>query len=87
MLLNDVENGTIVLIGATTENPFFTINSPLLSRSTVFKFAPLGGDEIRQLLRRALADEQRGLGGVNVEAPTRRSTTLRRSATATRGGR
>jgi len=67
VLLNDVENGTIILIGATTENPFFTINSPLLSRSTIFKFSPLTDGQITTLLRRALADEQRGLGRYNVE--------------------
>jgi len=67
-LLNDVENGTVVLIGATTENPFFTINSPLLSRSTIFQFAPLGEDDVVALLRRALADEERGLGRYRVEA-------------------
>jgi len=68
VLLNDVENGTILLIGATTENPFFTINSPLLSRSTIFRFEPLGEADIVRLLRRALADEERGLGRYNVEA-------------------
>ena len=67
-LLNDVENGTVVLIGATTENPFFTINSPLLSRSTIFEFAPLSEDDVVALLRRALADEERGLGRYRVEA-------------------
>ncbi len=67
VLLNDVENGTILLIGATTENPFFTINSPLLSRSTIFRFEPLGEDDIIALLRRALSDKERGLGGFNTE--------------------
>lgn len=67
-LLNDVENGTLVLIGATTENPFFSINSPLLSRSTVFRFEPLTDDEIIELLRRALADSERGLGEYHVQA-------------------
>jgi putative ATPase len=67
-LLDDVENGTIVLIGATTENPFFTINSPLLSRSTIFRFEPLGEGDIVRLLRRALADPDRGLGRCRVEA-------------------
>jgi len=67
-LLNDVENGTVILIGATAENPFFTINSPLLSRSTVFKFEPLSEGDIVTLLRRALADEERGLGAYNVQA-------------------
>jgi putative ATPase len=68
VLLDDVENGTILLIGATTENPFFTINSPLLSRSTVFEFSPLSEPDTVALLRRALADEERGLGRYNVDA-------------------
>ena len=68
VLLNDVENATVILIGATTENPFFTINSPLLSRSTVFQFSSLTEDDIMVLLRRALADERRGLGNYNVDA-------------------
>ena len=68
VLLNDVENGTVILIGATTENPFFTINSPLLSRSTIFQFRPLSEADIVTLLRRALADEQRGLGAFDVGA-------------------
>ncbi|RPI63088.1 MAG: AAA family ATPase, partial [Planctomycetaceae bacterium] len=68
VLLNDVENGTIILIGATTENPFFAINSPLLSRSTVFKFSPVTEDDIIKLLRRALADADRGLGKYKVHA-------------------
>jgi putative ATPase len=68
VLLGDVENGVIILIGATTENPFFTINSPLLSRSTLFEFQPLGETDIIALLRRALADEDRGLGRYDVEA-------------------
>jgi len=66
VLLDDVENGTIILIGATTENPFFTINSPLLSRSTIFQFSPLSEQEIVALLRRALSDEDRGLGKYNI---------------------
>jgi len=66
VLLNDVENGTIILIGATTENPFFTINSPLLSRSTIFRFEPLGEADVLKLLERALADEERGLGGYDL---------------------
>ena len=68
VLLNDVESGTVVLIGATTENPFFTINSPLLSRSTIFQFQPLREDDVVVLLRRALTDTERGLGEYNVEA-------------------
>ena len=68
VLLNDVENGVIILVGATTENPFFTINSPLLSRSTIFEFKALSEADILALLRRALADAEHGLGGYNVQA-------------------
>jgi putative ATPase len=68
VLLNDVENGLVVLIGATTENPFFSINSPLLSRSTIFQFHSLTEDDIIRLLRRALADKERGLGNYPVQA-------------------
>jgi putative ATPase len=63
-LLPDVEDGTIVLVGATTSNPFFAVNSALVSRSRVFEFQPLSGEEIKALLRRALADRERGLGNV-----------------------
>jgi len=62
VLLPDVEEGRVVLIGATTQNPFFAINSPLLSRSSIFRYEPLTRDHIRALLRRALADPERGLG-------------------------
>ncbi len=68
VLLEDVENGTIILIGATTENPFFVINSPLLSRSSVFRFEPLSPDHIVALLRRAIADSERGLGKYTITA-------------------
>ena len=68
VLLNDVENGLVVLIGATTENPFFSINSPLLSRSTIFQFHSLTEADVVQLLRRALADKDRGLGNYPVQA-------------------
>ncbi len=67
VLLNDVENGLIILIGATTENPFFSVNSPLISRSQIFQFEPLSGDDIKLLLRRAATDPERGLGRYNVE--------------------
>lgn len=66
VLLPDVEDGSVILIGATTQNPFFAINSPLLSRSQVFTFEPLGRDHIRELIRRALADRERGLGDIPV---------------------
>ncbi len=68
VLLNDVENGCIILVGATTENPYFTVNTPLLSRSTVFEFSPLQEVHIMELLRRAVADEDRGLGKLNIHA-------------------
>ncbi len=62
VLLPDVENGVVILVGATTENPFFTINSALVSRSRVFQFEPLSVDDIKTLVLRAMADKQRGLG-------------------------
>ena len=67
VLLNDVENGLIILVGATTENPFFAINSPLVSRSQIFQFEPLDVAVIGELLDRALTDEERGLGRYAVE--------------------
>ena len=73
VLLNDVENGVIILIGATTENPFFSINSPLLSRSTIFQFQPLRDEHIVALLHRALTDAQRGLGKYDVLADDARA--------------
>ncbi|HET6384233.1 MAG TPA: replication-associated recombination protein A [Armatimonadota bacterium] len=62
--LPHVEDGTIVLIGATTENPYFEVNSPLLSRSRVFRFEPLSEDDLRRLVDAALADAERGLGAL-----------------------
>ncbi|GMU21190.1 MAG: ATPase AAA [Phycisphaerae bacterium] len=67
VLLGDVENGLIILIGATTENPFFSVNSPLVSRSQIFQFEPLGEEEIAGLIRRAAADPERGLGRYQIE--------------------
>jgi len=64
--LPHVEDGTIILIGATTENPFFDVNTTLLSRSQLYRFQPLGDTQIRDLLRRAVADAERGLGELNV---------------------
>ena len=60
--LPHVEDGTIVLIGATTENPYFSVNAPLLSRARVYPFQALGNHEIAALLTRALTDPERGLG-------------------------
>jgi len=68
VLLDDVESGILILIGATTENPFFSVNSPLISRSTVFHFEPLSEEDILQLLKAAIADSERGLGGFDIQA-------------------
>ena len=65
-LLSDVENGVLILIGATTENPFFSVNSPLISRGTVFRFTPLTVEQITALCHRALQDPDRGLGRLKV---------------------
>jgi len=67
VLLPDVESGAVILIGATTHNPFFAINSPLLSRSQIFEFHPLSKEEIKTILLRALKDKKRGLGKFKVE--------------------
>jgi len=61
-LLPDVEEGVVTLVGATTANPFFAVNSALVSRSQVFQFEPLTTDDIRKLLQRAATDKLRGLG-------------------------
>ena len=68
VLLDDVESGVLILIGATTENPFFSVNSPLISRSTVFRFEPLGQEDVLQLLTAAITDTERGLGKFDIEA-------------------
>src|SRR5262245_36626985 len=62
-LLPGVEDRTVVLVGATTENPFFTVNAPLMSRSLLFRLEPLGEADLELIVTRALADEERGLGG------------------------
>src|ERR1051325_2704193 len=64
-LLPHVEDGTIVLIGATTENPYFEVNAPLISRSRIFRFESLTAEAIVELMKRALADDERGLGKLN----------------------
>jgi putative ATPase len=61
-LLPWVENGTVTLIGATTENPYFEVNKALVSRSRLFRLQPLEAEDLRQLLRRALRDPERGYG-------------------------
>ena len=68
VLLDDVESGVLILIGATTENPFFSVISPLISRSTVFRFESLDEEDILQLLKTAIADADRGLGKLDIKA-------------------
>jgi len=65
-LLPDVESGNVILIGASTQNPFFSIIPALSSRSMIFQFFPLKEDEIKVLIERALKDRERGLGGSNI---------------------
>src|SRR3954465_14224405 len=67
ILLPDVEAGLVLLVGATTENPFFAVNSPLISRSQIFQFTPISEDDIRSLIYRAIADEERGYGKLKIE--------------------
>ena len=66
-LLPFVENGTVILIGATTENPYFEINKALISRSSIFELYPLTKDEIKQYLIKALNDKERGMGEYHAE--------------------
>jgi len=67
VVLPYVEDGTITLIGATTENPSFEVISPLLSRSRVFKLEPFTAEQVEGILRTALADKERGLGSTGIE--------------------
>lgn len=66
-LLPFVENGTIILIGATTENPYFEVNKALISRSMIFKLELLNDNDIKKIILNALADKDKGLGNFNVE--------------------
>src|SRR5262245_51462324 len=68
VLLPDVEAGAIRLIGATTHNPFFFVNSPLVSRSQIYELRPLTEEELLGLLHRALQDAERGLGHLKIHA-------------------
>ncbi len=67
ILLPDVESGNLRLIGATTYNPFFYVNSPLVSRSQVFQLEPLRVEQLGELIDRALTDKERGLGNYHVK--------------------
>lgn len=66
-LLPFVEDGTVILIGATTENPYFEVNSALLSRSSIFELKPLGREDIKTLLRRAVEDPEKGMGSFHAQ--------------------
>ena len=68
VLMPEVEDGTLLLMGATTHNPFFSLVSPLLSRSIVAELKPLSKEELKVLLQRALLDKERGLGSLKLEA-------------------
>ena len=85
-LLPDVESGVIRLIGATTHNPFFFVNSPLVSRSQIFELRPLTEADLLSLLQRALADEERGLGYLKISAEENALRHLAKFPTATRKG-
>ena len=72
--LPHVEDGTVILIGATTENPYFSVNAPLLSRARLFQFEPLTEADLSAVLDRALSDKERGLGNRNLSlAPAART--------------
>ena len=68
VLLPDVEAGVVRLIGATTHNPFFFVNSPLVSRSQIFELRPLADSDLLALFKRTLADSERGLGHLKINA-------------------
>lgn len=66
-LLPFVEDGTVILIGATTENPYFEVNSALLSRSLIFELKPLNEENVKSIILKALKDKEKGLGAYNAE--------------------
>lgn len=66
-LLPFVEDGTIILIGATTENPYFEVNSALISRSIIFELKPLAKDDIKELIKRAVYDKEKGMGSFDAD--------------------
>lgn len=68
VLMPDIEEGNVILIGATVFNPFFSLTGPLISRSLVFELRPLRKENILELLKRALNNKEKGLGGINVRA-------------------
>lgn len=66
-LLPFVEDGTVILIGATTENPYFEVNGALLSRSHIFRLEPLGTEDIKELVKRAVYDVEKGMGSYHAD--------------------
>lgn len=66
-LLPFVEDGTVILIGATTENPYFEVNGALISRSIIFELKPLSAKDIKELIHRAVYDKERGMGAYDAE--------------------
>jgi putative ATPase len=75
-LLPGVEDGTLILVGATTENPYFEVNSPLMSRMTLFRLESLTPEDIETLLQAALTDTERGLGSLNLDLPSQAAQEL-----------
>ena len=84
-LLPFVEDGTLILIGATTENPFFSVNGPLLSRSRVVPLVKLTPSHLEQIIEDALQDEERGLGAYAVEMTDPAKKWLARAANGVPG--
>lgn len=80
VLMPDVENGTLILIGSTTHNPSFSINGPLLSRSTIFELKPLTEQELIRILEHALQERERGFGNVKVDMESEALLHLAKSA-------
>jgi putative ATPase len=77
-LLHSVEDGLLIMVGATTENPFFEVNAPLISRSKIVELAPLDSEDLRTIVRRAVADTERGLGGaVTLASETEEAVVVR----------
>ncbi len=80
VLMPDVENGTIILIGSTTHNPSFSINNPLLSRSTIFELRPLSDSELIKIMRQALSDSKRGFGKMKIQVEDKALEHIAKSA-------
>ncbi|MBI4395210.1 MAG: replication-associated recombination protein A [Candidatus Omnitrophica bacterium] len=80
VLMPDVENGVLILIGSTTHNPSFSINGPLLSRSTIFELRPLTEGELIEVLKQALKDSERGFGKLKIEMDPKALTHMAKTA-------